>query len=109
MATLLSPPFPPFNLPTLDVLFELFVAVPDLSVVQFGTTFSEIIPNFDHGALDWWSIPLDFLVFRLVRERVSPSGLPGVVIHLFSLRPRKRQAHDFTWTKVVSTGRGTNT
>lgn len=62
MATLLSPPLPLFILSNFDVLFELFVAVLDLPVVQFGTTFPDIVPILDHGAIDWWSIPLDFLV-----------------------------------------------
>ena len=62
MTTLLSPLLPLFILPTFDVLFKLFVAVLDLSLVQFGTAFSDIVPILGHGALDWWSIPLDLLV-----------------------------------------------
>jgi len=63
MATLLSPPLPLFILSNFDVLFELFVAVLDLSVAQFGSTLPDIVPILDYGALDWWSVPLDFLVF----------------------------------------------
>jgi len=62
MATLSSPPLSLFILPIFDVFFELFVAVPDPPVVQFGTTFPDIVPILDYGAFDWWSIPLDFLV-----------------------------------------------
>lgn len=63
MTTLLSPPFSLFILPIFYVLFKLFVAVLDLSVVQFGLTLPDIVPILDSGALDWWPVPLDFLVF----------------------------------------------
>ena len=56
MATLLSPPFSLFILPIFDVLFELFVAVLDLSVAQFGSTLPDIVPILDYGALDRKSV-----------------------------------------------------
>jgi len=94
-ATFSSTLSPLILLPVFDVLLELFVAVLDLSAVHVGTMFPNIVPFLDRGAFERWSVPLNLPVFWLVREDVTQGRLPGIIIHLFSLRLRDGQTHDF--------------